>query len=169
MYSHLHGISVGSGTHYAEGWYNTDITIPHTGKAPDLLIDIYDMPSHFPHHTFERAYVGHVLEHIEYGEPLTNAIQSIAYIAKTVMVVGPCMKKAIATNQPDFLLRQIEMNPNHKDDPGEHKWTPTEELTAEAIRDAGYEPNIVDVYIVRKPEWPNPDNSPWQTAMWFRS
>ena len=167
MYSHLQGINIGSGPHYADGWFNIDISEPPIGKAPDLLIDIHALHYEFDQHQFEKAYVGHVLEHIEWGREVEDAIHNIAYIAKTVMIVGPCLDKAHATNQPEWLLRQIEANPNHGDDPGEHKWTPTEQLTAQAITDAGYTPQIVGIATVTLPDWPNPDTSPWQTAMWF--
>ena len=166
-YSHLEGINVGSGQHYAEGWLNTDIIPTDNGTQPDLLMSIYEYPMQFAKHEFKKAYVGHVLEHIEWGEPLTLAILAIAHTAEKVMVVGPCIEKALATSQPQSLLDGIYAPTKIDQHPWSHKWTPTETSTAKAIRDAGYEPHIVNIKDVRKPEWPNPSTAAWQTAMWF--
>ncbi len=166
QYSHLEGINVGSGQHYTNGWLNTDIIPTDKGQQPDLLANIYDYPSLFAEHEFKKAYVGHVLEHI----PLKNvftAIKNIAYTAEKVMVVGPCLQKAIDSNQPQSLLDAIAAPDDIDQHPWSHKWTPTEELTYDIIKQAGFDPTIVDIKTVRRPEWPNPSTACWQTAMWF--
>lgn len=168
QYSHLEGINIGSGPHYANGWLNIDIAPTDTGKQPDLLMDIYEIPFVFDRHEFRKAYVGHVLEHIPYDD-LDIALGCIAHAAQTIMVVGPCMNKALASNQPPSLLDAIRAPEQPAGHPWEHQWTPTEALTANAIILAGYEPHIVPVAEVRKPEWPNPTTAGWQTAMWFAS
>lgn len=166
MYSHLQGINIGSGQHYADGWWNTDIIPTDKGRQPDQLIDIFDMPLHFGPQAFKKAYVGHVLEHIPISKVI-SAVQCLAYIAEDIMVVGPCLMKAAATNQPQSLLDAI-MAPDQIDQhPWSHKWTPTEDLTREIIEQAGYETTIVDISTVKPPEWPNPSRAPWQTAMRF--
>ena len=166
MYSHLDGINIGSGPHYADGWLNIDIIPTDTGKQPDILAPIADLPSLFEPHAFKKAYVGHVLEHIPWDD-LTVTIKQIAVIATKVMVVGPCMYKAVATKQPKSLLDSIRAPEQPAGHPWEHKWTPTQELTEYAIRQAGYEPHIVNIKTVTRPEWPNPSTANWQTAMWF--
>lgn len=166
-YSHLEGINIGSGPHYAERWLNIDIVPTDTGKQPDMLLDINKLRDIFDEHEFEKAYVGHVLEHIKWGIDLTVAIRNIAHIAKKVMVVGPCMDKAVATGQPESLLDAIRAPEQPAGHPWEHKWTPTEALTAHAVTLAGYEPHIVPIGGVKRPEWPNPSTAAWQTAMWF--
>lgn len=166
-YSHLEGINVGSGQHYAKHWLNTDIIPTDKGQQPDILADINDYPSVFGDRAFKRAYVGHVLEHL-WWDDITTAIKNIAYVTQNkVMVVGPCMDKAIATSQPQSMLDAIKAVDDPVDHPWGHKWTPTEELTAQAIRDAGFEPNIIKVGEVRRPIWPNPSTAGWQCAMWF--
>ena len=165
-YSHLEGLNVGSGPHYADGWLNIDNTPPGDGRAPDLIMDIYDIPTMFRKKAFRKAYVGHVLEHIYYDD-IDIAIKDIAHSAELVMVVGPCMEKAIATGQPQSLLDAIRAPEEPGLHPWTHKWTPTEKATADAIRRAGYEPNIIPVGDVQRPEWPNPSGATWQTAMWF--
>lgn len=166
QYSHLEGINVGSGQHYAKGWLNIDVIPTDKGQQPDLLADIYEFPFLFDQHEFKKAYVGHVLEHIPW-DMLDIAIGCIAYAAKHVMVVGPCITKAESTNQPTDLIDGIRAPENPDAHPWGHKWTPTEELTAQAIRNAGYEPHIIPIAEVRRPEWPNPSTAAWQTAMWF--
>ena len=167
-YSHLQGINIGSGQHYAEGWLNTDIIPTDKGKQPDLLLNIHDYKTTFTQHEFRKAYVGHVLEHIPLDE-MTDVIQSIAYIAKEIMVVGPCIEKAIATDQPQYLIDGIAASEGTNVHPWSHKWTPTEELTFNLIKQAGYDPVIVEIKTVKKPEWPNPTVASWQTAMKFTS
>jgi predicted SAM-dependent methyltransferase len=167
-YSHLQGINIGSGQHYAEDWLNTDIIPTDKGKQPDLLLNIHDYKTTFTQHEFRKAYVGHVLEHIPLDE-MTDVIQSIAYIAKEIMVVGPCIEKAIATDQPQYLIDGIAASEGTNVHPWSHKWTPTEELTFNLIKQAGYDPVIVEIKTVKKPEWPNPTVASWQTAMKFTS
>lgn len=167
-YSHLEGINIGSGQHYAEGWLNVDAIPTDKGKQPDMLLLIEDFMDVFPEKAFKKAYVGHVLEHIRWRD-LTEVLINIAYVAEKVMVVGPCIDKAIMSNQPQSLIDGIRAPEQIDYHPWSHKWTPTEELTAKAIRDAGFSPNIVDIKTVKRPEWPNPTTACWQCAMWFVS
>lgn len=168
MYSHLEGLNVGSGQHYAEGWLNVDAIPTDKGKQPDMLLHIQDFVSVFFEQAFTKVYVGHVLEHIRWPD-LTEVILNLGYVGQKIMVVGPCLEKAIASNQPPELIDGIRASEEIDYHPWSHKWTPTEERTAEAIREAGYEPHIIPVAEVRRPEWPNPSTAGWQTAMWFAS
>lgn len=168
QYSHLDGINIGSGQHYAKNWLNIDLIPTDKGQQPDLLIDIRALHYDFDYHSFKKAYVGHVLEHIHWDD-LPDVIHNIAYIAEKIMVVGPCIRLAELTGQPQDLIDGIRSPENPDDHPWGHKWTPTEALTAQAITDAGYEPHIVPVATVKRPEWPNPSTACWQTAMWFLS
>lgn len=165
-YERFEGINVGSGPHYADGWLNVDAMPTDTGKQPDMLVTIQEFCTTFPKGAFKKAYVGHVLEHIHWDE-LQATVNNIAYVADVVMVVGPCMDKAILSQQPSWLLDAIRAPYELDNHPWSHKWTPTEDLTAQAIREAGYDPRIVDVRKVRLPEWPNPSDAEWQTAMMF--
>ena len=168
MYSHLQGINIGSGQHYAEGWWNTDIIPTDKGKQPDELIDIFKMPLAYGQNAFKKAYVGHVLEHI-HMEDVFSAVKAIAFIAEEVMVVGPCLQKAYETKQPESLIDAIIPPDDIDAHPWSHKWTPTEDLTKEIIELAGFKPTVVDIATVKRPEWPNPSRAPWQTAMRFSS
>jgi hypothetical protein len=86
-----------------------------------------------------------------------------------VMAVGPDIYRAISTNQPQWLIRDILSDPRTVDvQPGvHHAWTATEELTVEALRLGGFtDVEPVDVQVVRRPDWPNVSQAPWQCAAW---
>ena len=110
-----------------------------------------------------------MLEHI----PFDEAVEAVKHIAKTVkpngklMVVGPCMDKAIATGQPETLLDAIRHHPDKPAHPWSHAWTPTEPLTVEVIEKAGFKAQVVSIESVVRPEWPNPSIALWQTAILF--
>lgn len=163
------GLNVGSGPHYADGWCNTDILpAPKGTRDPDVLADIFNYGETFKPGSFDKAYIGHVLEHI----PLDLTISAVQHIASTVktggrvMVVGPCIDRAIATGQPESLLDAIRYHPDKPQHPWSHAWTPTEQQTFDIMDAAGFiEVQIVPISTVTKPEWPNPSTSEWQTAV----
>lgn len=163
------GLNVGSGPHYAEGWCNSDILpAPKDTRDPDVIADIFDYKVVFREHSFKKAYVGHVLEHI----PMNDVIPAITHIADTVepggqiMFVGPCIDRAIATDQPQSLLDAIRYDPLKPQHPWSHAWTPTEELTLELVQESGLsDVRVVPIASVSRPEWPNPSVAEWQTAV----
>lgn len=163
------GLNVGSGPHYAQGWCNTDILPAPNGTAdPDVLADIFSYSTVFQPSSFKKAYVGHVLEHI----PFDTCVEAVQHIASTVcsngpiMVVGPCIDKALATGQPEELLDAIRHHPERPQHPWSHAWTPTEQLTLEIMQKSGLtDVRVVPIWEVQKPEWPNPTTAGWQTAV----
>ena len=163
------GLNVGSGPHYAEGWCNTDIlAAPEGCRDPDVLADIFDYGNVFSAGIFAKAYVGHVLEHIPMNQVVT-AVQKIAVTVRpggSIMVVGPCIDRAIATGQPDWLLEAIRHHPSKPQHPWSHAWTPTEALTLRLMQESGLDDvRVVPIGSVQQPEWPNPSVSEWQTAV----
>jgi predicted SAM-dependent methyltransferase len=163
------GLNVGSGPHYADGWCNTDILpAPRGCPDPDVFADIFDYGTVFKPRSFERAYIGHVLEHIPFDD-VVAAIQHIAGTVRSgglVMAVGPCMEKAVATGQPDWLLDDIRHHPDREPHPWSHAWTPTEALTLQVMQESGlWDVRVVSIESVVRPEWPNPSTAGWQTAV----
>jgi predicted SAM-dependent methyltransferase len=161
-------LNVGSGPHYADGWVNIDVVEPLTGRPPDLYIDALEAGDRFEREMFDRAYMGHVLEHIDW-ENVPAAVRSVASTVKTggvVMIVGPCILRACATGQPADVIQGIVADPRHVGDPRGHAWTPTEELTLQAAVAGGLS-NVraVPIGTVGAPEWPNPSQALWQTAV----
>jgi predicted SAM-dependent methyltransferase len=164
----VEGIHIGSGPHYAEGWWNIDALPPEAGTQPDELMDLFDLPTRYPA-TFNKAYIGHVLEHIE-PEQVVDAVNAVAACVKPggqVMVVGPCYDKAVAQDAPEWLLEAIRVNAGeYEHHPWGHSWTATETLTlaymqASVLRDV----TVVNIQHVTWPEWCNPSTAAWQTAI----
>lgn len=81
------------------------------------------------------------------------------------MAVGPCLYRAIATGQPRAILEAIVADPRQEPTGHGHAWTPTTDLTREALELGGLT-NVATVPIVgvSKPAWPNPSTAAWQTA-----
>jgi SAM-dependent methyltransferase len=88
-------LNVGCGTHYIDGWVNTDVWQDHS-TTPDVLVKM-DEPYPFDDDTFDAIYLGHVLEHIAWprlGVFLTDMVR-IAKPGAPVLAVGPDVHKCI--------------------------------------------------------------------------
>jgi hypothetical protein len=161
-------LNVGSGPHYAEGWINIDVLDPLEGRGPDYYVNALEAGHLFQRGIFDCAYMGHVLEHIDWVNT-AKAIRSVALTVKAggrVMIVGPCILRACATGQPPDVIAGIVADPRHRGEPRHHAWTPTEELTLEAAVAGGLsEVRIIPIGQVGAPEWPNPSQATWQTAV----
>lgn len=171
-------LHVGSGPHYAIGWVNLDLNeFDGWEIQPDVQASVFDMP--FKDNTVDKLYVGHLLEHLKW-ELVPDAVREMARVLRptgTICVVGPCMDKALATGQPQWLLDEIpagwNSDVNNPDglEGFPHLWTATTDLTREALELGGLsnirEVSIVDVHL---PEWPNtapgipPLSGMWQCA-----
>lgn len=87
-------LNVGCGTHYAEGWVNTDvITIEDT--QPDVLQRGHTFP--FRDGAFERVYLGHILEHVPWLDvpPLLDEVRRVLEPGGEVLATGPDVYRAI--------------------------------------------------------------------------
>lgn len=162
------GLNLGSGTHYAEGWVNVDLWDPGDPyRAPDVQVSVFDLAREFPEDSFGACYLGHFLEHLEWNA-IPTAIEEIRAVCRpgaTVMAVGPCILRAVATSQPVEILTAILADPRMERNGAGHAWTPTEELTREALERGGLlDVTTVPIVGVTKPTWPNPTTAPWQTA-----
>lgn len=159
-------LNIGSGPHYAEGWVNLDLnTHEDWAKQADVIASVYDMP--FENEEFDRVYMGHLLEHLVYDK-IPEAIAEVRRVSKPgseIMVVGPCLELAKKTNQPTWLLKDIEAHGDTNSGFG-HAWTPTESLTVDILKRSGLN-NVkaVSISTVTKPRWPNPTTAPWQCAV----
>lgn len=163
-----HGLNLGSGPHYAQGWTNVDLHAPEQGKPPDAYADVFDLDMLFEPDKFERAYLGHFLEHLEY-QRIPDALAQVTRVVKpggVVMAVGPCILRAVRTRQPESLLLAILADPSVPNDGRGHAWTPTTDLTMKAMA-AGGLTSVTEVPIrsVVPPEWPNTETSAWQCAV----
>jgi hypothetical protein len=152
-------LHIGSGTHYADGWMNVDCDDYH--KEVDLIADVFNLP--FDPDSFDQVYMGHFLEHLQYGEihAALNALRRVAPFAEYA-IVGPCMDKALALNVPQALLEAIK---EHDPPPGGHAWTATTDLTLASLLHAGMHAQEVPVSEVHFPKWCNvAPGQAWQCA-----
>jgi predicted SAM-dependent methyltransferase len=159
-------------------WINVD---GHAPFLPDVVATLDRLP--WDENAADRIYLGHVLEHIPYAwsadhewdgwdHPLERALAEVRRVLSPdgeLVVVGPCIERAIQTGQPEWLLRIIAAPVVDDQPPGlNHAWTPTTLLHRLAL-DAVFA-NVVEVPVtsITKPEWPNPSTAPWQCAFRVR-
>lgn len=173
-------LHVGSGPHYAEGWTNLDLnTLPEWDKAnggkgnPDIIGSVFDIP--LADDSVDKLYCGHLLEHLSIFKA-PAAVREMRRVLKPtgeICIVGPCMDKARATKQPQWLLDEIPRGWDAEGSPDgfPHLWTATTELTRLVLVEGGLS-NIREVSIteIKMPEWCNtapgipPLAGMWQVA-----
>ena len=160
-------LNVGSGSHAAANWWNIDQAEPPGCVAPDQYLSVYDLADAFPPASFDKVYCGHVLEHLVWDRipEALAAIDAVLAPGGELMVVGPCLLRAVATNQPEWLLSAILADPRDPPTGAAHAWTPTEELTLAAVRSVFPDAEVLPVGDVRAPAFPNPSTAPWQCAV----
>lgn len=157
-------LNLASGNHPSGSWgWDVDLNF-----AADVQADILHLP--FPDRTFTAAYGGHVLEHIPWGAipAVLGEVRRVLVPGAEVVAVGPCIHRAIQTAQPSWLIDAILCDPRTTEPPGiHHAWTPTEELTVEAMTRGGFiDVEVLNVADVRRPDWPNPaPDAAWQCAV----
>ncbi len=154
-------LNLGSGPHPTPvGWTSVDIDPQY---SPDFVADVLDLP--FPAASVEAIYAGHVLEHLPLPK-VTEALREwrrLLQVGGTLMIVGPDIDRAIAGNEPAWLLQQIIA---HGKPPAGHAWTCSTIVLSHLLTEAGWHVEEVDVRDVRFPTWPNADHSAtWQLAL----
>lgn len=159
-------LNLGSGPHYMPGWTNLDLYTDYE-VAPDVQGDIFKLP--FKERQFKKVYLGHLLEHLPWDR-IPHALAEVIRVSVPggrVMVVGPCIWKAINNQVPYQLLKQIARTaPGDNDVVGTgHEWTPDTGLTLEAMTLGGLEKvTEVPVANICRPQWPNTVTDTWQVA-----
>jgi hypothetical protein len=163
------GLNVGSGPHYAPGWWNIDVKPAQGHQAPDEVIDISELPRGPHYRRFPRAYLGHVLEHLPWDHipDLLGRVAGCVRHGGQLAIVGPCIQRAYELRQPWSLIDAILADPRGAGDPWHHKWTPTEVLTLDAVTacPALTDVRAVPVATIDRPDWPNPSTVAWQCAI----
>jgi hypothetical protein len=88
-------LNVGCGPHLADGWVNTDV-IKTDEINPDVMVSLED-PFPFEEASFDRAYVGHVMEHMPWHAlpDWLDKLASVLSATAEVMFVGPDTLRAI--------------------------------------------------------------------------
>jgi predicted SAM-dependent methyltransferase len=161
----LPSLNVGCGDFYADGWVNIDRYTPEIGRAPDLVASVTDLP--YPDGHFDRVYLGHILEHIEWDAvpAVLEEVRRVVHPGGTVMVVGPDLERAVRTLQSQEQLEAIIHGPSG-DLPGvQHEWTATELLTLLAARTVFPDAVPVPLESLMGAGWPVVSFAPWQCAI----
>lgn len=164
-------LHVGSGPHAIPGWVNLDLnTFAGWERQPDICANVFKMP--FRDGVFTHLYSGHLLEHLPFETAHEAVIEMRRVCAPdaTLCFVGPCLDKAIATKQPQWLLDEIPRGWNAENDPEgfPHLWTATTPLTREVLERGGLSQiREVPITAVKLPEWPNTAPAfPPMVGMW---
>ena len=120
-------LNAGCGTHYADGWVNTDVWQNHETR-PDVLLKIGE-PYPFEDNTFDAVLMSHVLEHIAWPE-VSAFLKDMSRVAKPgapMLIVCPDAYKAIKMwhegNLPWWLVEAVLEHQHVKpDDIGDNPW-----------------------------------------------
>lgn len=89
-------LNAGCGTHYANGWVNTDVWDDGTTTTPDVKVE-KGKPYPFPDSYFDAVFLGHVLEHMPWPD-VPTFLEDMKRIAKPnaqFLICGPDVLKTI--------------------------------------------------------------------------
>ena len=151
-------LNAGCGTHYANGWVNTDVWESDTTK-PDVRVTPGE-PYPFEDNTFDAVYLGHVIEHIKWDDVYSfmKDMQRIAKPSAPFLVVGPDVYKTIKLwkegQQPWWMVESVmehaDMNfqPDREHewwDGAHHHWNCHEARVQTLLEGCGFQ-NIVNVF-----------------------
>lgn len=151
-------LNAGCGTHYAQGWVNTDVWETETTR-PDVRVTPGE-PYPFEDNTFDAAFLGHVLEHIPWVE-VPTFLKDISRIVKPgapLLVVGPDVFKTIKRWKEGFepwhmvlsTMEHLDMNyqPDRESewwDGAHHHWNCHEERVQRLLDSCGFL-NITNIF-----------------------
>lgn len=109
-------LNVGCGPHYVPGWTNTDLVANDLIK-PDFTVST-DNPFPFRDSSFERAYVGHVVEHVpwhllpQWMSELSRVLQpgsAVAFIGPDANAAIECYRTGAASrDQVDGIIEALD-------------------------------------------------------------
>ena len=151
-------LNAGCGTHYANGWVNTDVWSSDTTK-PDVVVAPGE-PYPFEENYFDGVFLGHVLEHIPWPEvpAFLDDISRVTKPGAPILVVGPDVYKTIqrwANRQEPWWM--VESVLEHQDrnwqperegewwDGAHHHWNCHEARVEKLLNGMGFT-NITNVY-----------------------
>lgn len=169
-------LNAGCGTHYAQGWVNTDVWESDTTK-PDIKV-IPGEPYPFEDNTFDAVFLGHVIEHIKW-DAVPSFMKDMQRIAKPnapFLLVGPDVHKTIKRWQEglepwwmiESVMEHADMNfqPDREDewwDGAHHHWNCHEKRVESLLNGMGFsEINNVFPIIPNDPNgksWVDPINN----------
>ena len=144
-------LNAGCGTHYAQGWVNTDVWESDTTK-PDVKVTPGE-PYPFDDNTFDAIFLGHVIEHIKW-DAVADFMKDMQRIAKPnapFLLVGPDVFKTIerwkSNLEPWWMVESVmehaDMNfqPDREDewwDGAHHHWNCHEKRVESLLNGLGF-------------------------------
>lgn len=163
-------LNLGCGPYPATGWLNVDVV--REGRTQPDVIATAGEPLPFPNGYFERAYLGHVLEHVPWAE-VPRVLADVRRVVKaggSVCVLGPDSKLVLdawkrgATD--DKMVWDILEDADHHQyealdrqwDAARHHWNATASRVASAMVAAGFS-DVHEVPISSLQEWPVVDRA----------
>lgn len=170
-------LNAGCGTHYAQGWVNTDVWENNETK-PDVKVEPGQQYP-FEDDTFDAVFLGHVLEHIPWKE-VPAFLYDMKRVAKPnaqFLVCGPDIFRTIdryaAGQEPKHILmaalehQDLNLQPGREYDwwdGAHHHWNCHNDRVAKLLAGCGFS-EITDVFntIPQSPQmrgWLN-DGIPW--------
>ena len=144
-------LNAGCGTHYAQGWVNTDVWESDTTK-PDVKVTPGE-PYPFDDNTFDAIFLGHVIEHIKWDDvaDFMKDMQRIAKPNAPFLLVGPDVFKTIerwkSNLEPWWMVESVmehaDMNfqPDREDewwDGAHHHWNCHEKRVESLLNGLGF-------------------------------
>ena len=174
------GLNVGCGPHRTDfpGWINTDVVRQPGYIEPDLIVT-NDDPLPFPAYSFDRIYMGHVLEHIPWEKVVSflklakEALKSDGELMVVCPDINRCLTKYV--NGEDSLhwyKGVLEDDMHYQTTESEwfgarHCWNAYEERVERVVNIAGYK-NVQIVDISNTAElagWPVTSQADWQCVV----
>lgn len=152
-------LNVGCGNHYAPGWTNLDIT-RNQACRPDILGDVRQLP--FPDSTVQRAYLGHVLEHIPW-EDVHGALQEVHRVLEpgaSVLIVGPAIENATDPHVREGIVHGAGRWAGDR-----HMWVPSAASTLAHTQLVFPAARPLALERIRLDLWPVVALVPWQCAV----
>jgi hypothetical protein len=176
----MKGLNVGCGPFRAdlEGWVNTDVVHLPGDVEPDVVVTP-DEPLPFDDGTFDRIYMGHVLEHVPWDKvvPFLQLVSSKLSDDGVVMVVGPDVNRSLrmwndGTETLEHVLGVLEDDGHYQHHTADwfgarHCWNAYEGRVVRALEQAGFV-DVKPLEIVRKADfegWPVVSHSAYQCAV----
>lgn len=182
-------LNAGCGTHYADGWVNTDVWQSETTK-PDVKV-VAGKPYPFDNDTFDAVFLGHVLEHMDW-KAVPTFLEDMSRVAKPgapIFIIGPDVFRTINLwhegSEPFWMIESVMEHQDINLQPDrEHEWwdgaTHHWNCHESRVRDLLERMNFPDIQVVsdevpngnkwRDPHvkgliWPVVGKAPWQFAI----